>query len=286
MMSVLDLFSGIGGFSLGLESTGYFETVAFCEIEPFPRRVLAKRWPGVPIHEDIRKLRGDDIGPVDLICGGPPCQPASRAGKQAGADDDRWLWGEAIRLVRELRPRWICFENPPGIYDVGLSDILADLESLGYANAADRGRPYIAPLEIPACALGAFTIRNRVWILAYADNVGLEERPVVGGNHGEEREAAAGVGLLGYAPGPRLEGAAWERMPGEGRPRIKLAGADGYAEPVWIQCHDGKYRAVEPTIPLLANAVPERVSKIAALGNAVDPVIVAAIGRAIAEAER
>jgi DNA (cytosine-5)-methyltransferase 1 len=115
-LRVLDLFSGIGGFSIGLERTGGFETVAFCEIEPFPRRVLAKHWPGVPCYHDVReltaeRLAADGIG-VDAICGGFPCQDISLAGKGAGMDGERsGLWSEYARLIGELRPRYVIVEN-------------------------------------------------------------------------------------------------------------------------------------------------------------------------------
>jgi DNA (cytosine-5)-methyltransferase 1 len=151
-LKVLDLFSGIGGFSLGLERTGGFETVAFCEIEEYPRRVLAKHWPGTPIHLDVRKLTGADIGPVDVICGGYPCQPFSTAGKRQGADDDRHLWPEFMRLVAELRPAWVIGENVAGHISMGLDDVLADLEAENYAC-----RPFV----IPACAVGASHRRDR-----------------------------------------------------------------------------------------------------------------------------
>ena len=192
-MRVLDLFSGIGGMSLGLERA-CMRTVAFCEIDPFCRKVLAKHWPDVPIHEDIRELTADAVGPVDIIAGGPPCQPSSRAGQQRGEADDRWLWGEALRLVEALRPRWCLFENPPGIYDVGLDRILATLESLGYANVVQHGAgaPCIFPLEIGACAVDAPHIRQRVWIVAHASSSRPQERAGEPGNDGSEREAAVG----------------------------------------------------------------------------------------------
>jgi len=110
-LNVLDLFSGIGGFSLGLERAG-MRTVAFCEIEPFCQAVLRKHWPGVPIFEDVRKLTASDLSePIDVICGGYPCQPFSVAGKRLGAADDRHLWPEYFRLVKELRPAWVIGEN-------------------------------------------------------------------------------------------------------------------------------------------------------------------------------
>src|SRR3990167_7230120 len=114
MLRVLDLFSGIGGFSLGLERTGGFRTIAFCEIEPYCRAVLKKHWPDVPCFTDVRTLTACDVGAVDLICGGYPCQPFSEAGKRLGAQDDRHLWPEYLRLIQELRPTWVIGENVAG----------------------------------------------------------------------------------------------------------------------------------------------------------------------------
>lgn len=156
-LRVLDLFSGIGGFSLGLERTGGFETVAFCEIEEFPRKVLAKHWPGVPCYEDVRKLKGKDIGAVDVICGGYPCQPFSTAGRRKGAEDDRHLWPEFSRLVDELQPAWVIGENVAGHVSMGLDDVLSDLEGKGYT-----ARTFI----IPACAVNAPHRRDRIWVIA------------------------------------------------------------------------------------------------------------------------
>ena len=156
-LRVLDLFSGIGGFSLGLERTGGFETVAFCEIEEFPRKVLAKHWPGVPIHSDIRQLKGTEIGSVDVVCGGYPCQPFSVAGQRQGQADDRHLWPEMYRLVDELRPAWVVGENVAGHISMGLDDVLSDLEAIGYTC-----RTFI----IPACAVDAQHRRDRCWIVA------------------------------------------------------------------------------------------------------------------------
>jgi DNA (cytosine-5)-methyltransferase 1 len=158
-MRVLDLFAGLGGMSLGLERTGGFVTVAFCEIEPFPQRVLKKHWPDVPCHSDVRALKGDDVGPVDVICGGYPCQPFSYAGKREGADDDRHLWPHYLRLITELRPAWVIGENVAGHITLGLDQVLSDLESAGYAARA---------FVIPAVAVDAPHRRDRVWIVANA----------------------------------------------------------------------------------------------------------------------
>jgi hypothetical protein len=121
----LDLFSGIGGFSLGMEATGGFETVAFCEIEEYPRKVLQKHWPYVKQYKDIKeltyeKLKADGLVPIDIITGGYPCQPFSQAGKRAGEQDPRHLWPEMFRIIKELRPTWVVAENVSGHIKLGL----------------------------------------------------------------------------------------------------------------------------------------------------------------------
>ncbi len=131
-MRVLDLFSGIGGISLGLERAG-FETVGFCEIDPFCRLVLEKHWPDVPIWGDIRELSAESIPDgIDVIAGGFPCQPHSVAGKRKGRQDDRHLWPEFARLVRGIRPTWVLAENVPGIRTTAADEVIGDLEAEGY----------------------------------------------------------------------------------------------------------------------------------------------------------
>jgi DNA (cytosine-5)-methyltransferase 1 len=163
MMRVLDLFSGIGGFSLGLERTGGFKTVAFCEIEPFPRRVLAKHWPKVPCYGDVRtltsaRLAGDGIWP-DVIVGGFPCQDISFAGKGAGLSGEQSsLWREFIRLVREIGPSIVIVENVAALLGRGIGDVLRDLAEAGYDAEWDC---------LPASFVGAPHNRDRVWIVAH-----------------------------------------------------------------------------------------------------------------------
>jgi len=173
----LDLFSGIGGFSLGLEATGGFKTVAFCDIEEFPRKVLQKHWPHVKQYEDIKeldydKLRSDGIisdnEKIDIITGGYPCQPFSVAGRKKGEKDPRHLWPEYFRLVQELRPTWVIGENVGGHIKLGLDTVLENLESEGYA---------VRTFSIPASAIGANHKRERIWIVANTDS---------GGNKGEK----------------------------------------------------------------------------------------------------
>jgi DNA (cytosine-5)-methyltransferase 1 len=161
-LRVLDLFSGIGGFSLGLERTGGFETVAFCEIEPFPRRVLAKHWPGVPIYEDVRTLTADTLARdgigVDVICGGFPCQDISYAGFGAGIDGERsGLWWEIDRLIGELDPLIVVLENVAALLDRGMGDVLGALSSRRFDAEWDT---------VTACSVGHTHVRPRVFIVA------------------------------------------------------------------------------------------------------------------------
>lgn len=170
-LKVLDLFSGIGGFSLGLERTGGFETVAFCEIEPFCQRVLAKHWPEVPIYDDIRDLTGERLAAdgisVDVICGGSPCQDVSRAGSKAGISGERsGLWDEYARLIGELQPRFCIVENVAGLLDGGMGTVLGDLASMGYD--ADWGCLRASEFGLPHA-------RDRVWIVAYPAGFGQSE---------------------------------------------------------------------------------------------------------------
>jgi len=162
-MKVLDLFSGIGGFSLGLERAK-FETVAFCEIDAKARKVLQKHWPHVPIFEDIQTLtKGtlDEQGiAVDVICGGFPCQDISFAGKGAGLEGKRsGLWSEFARLIGEIRPRYAIVENVSALRNRGFNRVLGDLASLGYDAEWHC---------IPASAVGLPHRRDRVWIIAYS----------------------------------------------------------------------------------------------------------------------
>ena len=162
-LKTLDLFSGIGGFARGLEATDFFETSCFIEQEPYCQAVLRYHWPDVPVLGDIKNVRRSDLPDPDpdVICGGFPCQPFSHAGRQQAQDDPRHLWPEMFRLIRECRPTWVVGENVAGIISLGLDEVLSDLESEGYATRT---------FNIPACAVGAPHIRQRLWIVAHADS--------------------------------------------------------------------------------------------------------------------
>lgn len=158
-MNVLDLFSGIGGFSLGLERAG-MRTVAFCEIDPHARKVLRKHWPDVPAFEDVTALSGANINEkIDVIAGGFPCQDISTAGRGAGLSGSRsGLWFQFHRLINEIRPRYAVIENVSALRRRGLGEVLRSLAEIGY----DAEWHCIA-----ASALGAPHQRDRIWIVAY-----------------------------------------------------------------------------------------------------------------------
>ncbi len=259
----MDLFSGIGGFSLGLERAG-METVAFCEIEPYCRKVLAKHWPDVPIHEDIKELDGERFrGTIDLVCGGFPCQPFSQAGKRRGSDDDRALWPEMLRVIREVQPTWVIGENVIGLETMGLEDCVSDLEGHGFA---------VQVFDISACGVGAIHRRHRLWIVAHTTLPGPQGRD---------------SGVMQERPG--------ERSAGEVRPHADAHPDCWGCKGEWITgvydgtCRhnaDGRYfEAIGwPTEPPVCGAddgISRRVDRLRALGNAVVPQIPEIIGRAI-----
>ena len=167
-LKVLDLFSGIGGFSLGLERTGGFETVAFCEIEEFPRKVLKKHWPTIPCFEDVRKLKVSDVGTVDVITGGFPCQDISIAGSGKGIVGARSsLWLEFFRLIRDLRPKYAIVENSAALLYRGLDQLLSNLATIRY-NAEWHG--------IRASAIGCPFEGDRIYLIASPDEINGQKR--------------------------------------------------------------------------------------------------------------
>lgn len=170
-MRFMSLFSGIGGMDLGLERAG-MECVVQVESDEYARGVLARHWPHVPRYDDVVGFP-PVVEPVDLICGGPPCQPLSWAGRRKAEADERWMWDEYIRIVREVRPRWVLVENVLGLLSAGhvrgsaFGTVLGDLAAAGYDAEWQ---------SIPAAAVGARHIRNRVWLVAYTNSAGLEGR--------------------------------------------------------------------------------------------------------------
>ena len=306
-LRVLDLFAGIGGFSLGLERTGGFETVAFCEIEPFPRKVLTKHWPKVPQYEDVRELTGDRLAAdgitVDVITGGFPCQDISTAGKQSGISDGTrsGLWSEIARLVGEIRPRYVIVENVAALLS-GPSErrggwfgrVLGDLATLRYDAEWHC---------IPATYVGAPHRRDRVWLVAYPQSIISNG----GSNDSGQDQTAPCEGTVGKCS-RALADAASQQNRWVQQPRVQPDFAtgrhrnDAHTDSEGLQEREGKdpkgawpiIRPVapgvrgwipEPNVGRVANGVPYRAQRLKALGNAVVPQIPELLGRCILEAE-
>jgi len=177
MYKIVDLFSGIGGFSYAAEQiVGGFETIAFVERDEYCQKVLRKHWHDVPIYNDIRSFDGKEYKDADIVVGGFPCQPWSVAGAQKGSQDDRDLWHEMVRIIEDIRPRWIVGENVSGFVTMpmGLRRSLSDLESIGYKTI-----PYL----IPAAAVDAKHRRMRCWIVGHTEHDGSSATSFRGRNN-------------------------------------------------------------------------------------------------------
>ena len=237
-MRHLDLFSGIGGFALAAR-WARIDTVAFCEIDEFPRKVLAKNFPNVPMHGDIKDLDGGQYEGIDIITGGYPCQPFSVAGGQKAQKDDRHLWPEMFRVISQAKPSWVICENVFGHIKLGLDKVLHDLEGLGYA---------VQSFIIPALATGEPHNRDRLYIVAYSASHGLDESKATRSNgtpdeHGSEREDKdcdhEGLGSL----------------------RAGMEWAGNTPRP-W---------GIEPPEIRVDDGLPDRMDRNKSVGNAIDP---------------
>lgn len=241
-MNVLSLFTGIGGIDLGLERAG-MKIVGMVEIDPWCRSVLAKHWPTVPVHEDVRSAPAwwaeEERPDVDLVCGGFPCQPFSNAGLQLGVDDERWMWPEFRNVIRAVRPRYVLVENVSALVrDTGAwGTLLADLHSLGFdaewatLRASDFGAPHP---------------RERVYLVAYPS-----------GEHGEARA--------------RVDEGGGRRAP------LTAGGLSGLAVPQRRRAAR-EWLAREPRVDRLADGIPAQVDRLRGIGNAVVPAIPEHIG--------
>jgi len=284
-MTVGSLFSGIGGLDLGLERAGH--TVRWqIEADPYCRRVLAQHWPDIPCHHDIKTVTAGDLTPVDLLCGGFPCQPVSHAGLQKGTTDDRWLWPEFYRLIDVLRPRYVLLENVPGLLTANggsaFRGILADLATSGFDAEWDC---------LPAAAVGAPHLRYRIFLVAYlhgtsgtaphADRDGVREQrerhgqqyPEPGASEsGDVRQAVADAQELDQRA--TLADADDQRQSGG-----SLYAGAGASLSAFASTH--QWWESEPDVGRVAHGVPHRVDRLKALGNAVVPQCVEVIGQRI-----
>jgi DNA (cytosine-5)-methyltransferase 1 len=279
-LTIGSLFSGIGGLELGLERAGLGPVVWQVEREPYCQAVLAKHWPDAARYDDVCTVGAHNLTPVDVICGGFPCQDISQAGKRVGIGGERsGLWSEYARILRELRPRYAVVENVSDLLVRGFDVVLGDLAEIGYDAEWDC---------LPASAVGAPHRRDRVFLLAYP--VGAPGRPETRIADGGDWSAALRVGTaesrgrrrdVANAPGKRLEG--WPTIRHEvDAPRGRL-----------LPARHGESRgaeqwATEPDVGRLVDGVPARLVRptLAALGNAVVPQVAEVVGRLIVARER
>ena len=279
MLKILDLFSGLGGFSLGLERTGCFKTTAFCDNNKYSRLLLQKHWKGVKIYNDVREinkeqLESDGIQFPDIITGGFPCQPFSVAGKQKGTSDDRHLWPEMFRIIKEFTPRWIIGENVKGLTNIEkgmvFESVCTDLEGEGYE---------VRAFNIPAAGVGAPHRRERIWIVASLEDSRRSLRSWSKFGEKDENEIRKRYADQHQRPGSTSESNVADASTGrrasqEGEIQTRGNGTE----------HQGWW-STEPNVGRVANGVSGRVYRLRALGNSIVPQIATEIGYAIIKAE-
>jgi len=272
----LDLFSGIGGFALAAGWAG-FETVGFCDNEPYAQAVLKKHWPNVPIHGDIKTLDGTAYRGVTLLTGGFPCQPFSNAGKRRGKDDDRYLWPQMLRVIQEARPAWIVGENVTGIIGLALDQVCSDLEACGYE---------VEPIIIPACGVDAPHRRNRIWILAnskyngqFANEKRKSIKEALQAEQNREDNSLHPSRTSGFSKAEHnvadSNGRQFIKCKSEEK-QIQLFGESG-------ERVRGVRWLAELGVGRLANGIPNRVAKLKGLGNAIVPQVAYQIIKGIRE---
>ena len=262
-MKVGSLFAGIGGFDLGLERAG-FEIAWQVEIDPYCQRVLAKHWPHVTRYGDIRAADWSAVEPVDLLCGGFPCQDISLAGKGAGLSGERsGLWFEYAKAIEALTPRYVIIENVAALRSRGLDQVLGSLAALGYDAEWHC---------IPASAVGAPHRRDRVWIIAYD-----AKRTRGGGSVEDEGSDLEGRGSrwpFRTICGAVSNATGWSAEPSG--PQCDERRFQNEAVPSLGHSHDWH---TEPAVGRVAHGVPSRVDRLRGLGNAIVPQIAEMIGR-------
>lgn len=299
MLTHLSLFSGIGGLDLAAEWAG-FETVGQCEWADYPTKVLEKHWPDVPRWRDIRTLTKESFyertgrETVDIISGGFPCQPFSVAGKQKGKGDDRYLWPEMLRVITDIKPRWVLGENVPGILRIAAQDVITDLERAGYE---------VVVFDFEAAAVGAPHRRERIAFVAHRNGsvcihsqygINAEKtREYAQYGPAKRSETMADTNSIGpqrnWASGEQISRTRFEKGETFGDCTVCDTASCGLQRDIWWndvqQSNDTMRWPTEPTVGRVANGVPHWVDRIKCLGNAVVPQQFYPIFKAIAEVE-
>lgn len=263
-MKVGSLFSGGGLGDFGFLAAG-MEIAWQCEIDPYCQKILTLRYPESKKYTDIKLLKGTEIEKVDIITGGFPCQPFSTAGKRGGADDNRYLWPEMLRIIKENKPRWVIGENVTGIITLAIDFVCASLEKEGYT---------VQTIVFPAHALGAWHRRDRVWIVAHARSV---KPGRLSGKQRKEIPAAGAVGktLSNTTIDGRFRGRA---VPGKKKAKRTHTKAAGYG--AWR-----RYWQLEPAVGRVVNGASNRVHRLKMLGNGQVPACTYVIGKMIMDIE-
>jgi len=266
-MRMLDLFSGIGGFSLAAEWVwgDELEIVGFCEIEKYCQKVLQKNFTGVPIHEDITELDGNDFKDIDLITGGFPCQDISIAGKGEGITGKRsGLWFEMHRIIREVRPRYALIENVPMLTIRGGTRVIADLAKIGY----DAEWTIIGADDV-----GAWHRRKRIWIVAYPECLGQSERSDIKRIDIERKTSNKSIKCYKTQPiAKNVPDTDSKRSQGLVK---RSQESRGYEQPIRFRsrARQRSWWNAEPDVGRVANGISNRVDRLKGLGNAIVPQV-------------
>lgn len=283
-MKHLDLFAGIGGFSLAAQLAGW-ETIAHCEINPFCQKVLHKHFPASKLHADIKELDGKQYrGAVDIITGGFPCQPCSSAGKRLGKEDERHLWPEMLRVIREVSPRWVVGENVRGLVNwndgVVFEEVQTDLESAGYE---------VQAFLLPAAGVGAPHQRQRIWFVAYTNSKRMWD--AMGSDSGQRRSDANSLEskVVQQENGPPFQQniESYNTFTADANANISRSQGSKNKEE-WQQSTNRNAWDFFPTQSGVCrgnDGVPNRVDRIKALGNAIVPQVALQIFKAINQYE-
>jgi len=308
-LTTIDLFSGIGGFALGLEATGHFETTQFVEMDKFCQKILTKRFKGVPIHEDVKTYNPPT---ADVVVGGFPCQGFSVAGKRKGTSDDRYLWPEMLRVIREAKPRWVIGENVRGIINIEdgmvFKQVHSDLEEEGFQTKC---------FVLPAASVNAPHQRYRTFFIGHnvantkCNSSGEPIREIKDSKEEDEeqiRQNNSSTRESSRASSVRLSDKGYQNLAdstsiglqehGHIKSEDAIIGSEAVSNtdtghltqeeevlPRWDAIEHESWWEFEPNVGRVADGIPSRAHRLRSLGNAVVPQVVYQIGKAIVVAE-